>query len=105
MRCQPDLLMLLIMLQQCLVRSVKPGTSAVSVCRLGQTARQLKAESQALSQLQMTLAPSRGVTGIVSDLLHHMTSDGKPAHYSKSFDALAEWVDSSLDMYRVTPFL
>ena len=74
------------------------------MCRLGQTARQLKAESQALSQLQMTLAPSRGVTGIVSDLLHHMTSDGKPAHYSKSFDALADWVDSSLDMYRVTPF-
>ena len=41
----------------------------------------------------------------MSNLLHHMTSDGKPAHYSKSFDALADWVDSSLDMYRVTFFL
>ena len=48
------------------------------------------------------LAPQRDPErGLVSDLLFYLVAEGDAGHCAKSFDRLAAWVDTSLDMYRV----
>lgn len=81
-----------------------PSSQPLLVCRLQQTSRQLKAESQLLAQ-SMTLQTHRGGNGAASDLMYYMTAEGKPEKYNKSFDCLAEWVDNSLDMYKASSIL
>ena len=72
------------------------------ICRLQQTARQLKSESQPLA-LSMTLPTHRAATGAASDLMFYVTAEGKPSNYSRSFEFLLDWVDNSLDMYKAGP--
>lgn len=63
----------------------------------------LREESRLLSaNNQMTLTPQYDQRrGIVTDLLHLLVTSEEPAHYIKSFEHLAAWVDSSLDQYKV----
>ena len=62
----------------------------------------LREESRLLSANQMTLTPQYDQRrGIVTDLLHLLVTSEEPAHYVKSFEHLAAWMDSSLDQYKV----
>lgn len=68
--------------------------------------RVLQAEAPALQgeagTMAASLAPQRDPErGLVSDLLFYLVAEGDSAHLAKSFDRLAAWVDTSLDMYRV----
>ena len=49
----------------------------------------------------MTMQGARNPQGGMSDVMFYVSGEGQPSHYGKSFDALADWVDHSLDMYRV----
>lgn len=68
--------------------------------------RALHSESAALQgeagAMAASLAPQRDPErGLVSDLLFYLVAEGDAGHCAKSFDRLAAWVDTSLDMYRV----
>ena len=49
----------------------------------------------------MTLQSQKGTIGGAADLMYYLSAEGKPEAYSKSFDLLVDWVDNSLDMYKV----
>ena len=71
-------------------------------CRYHRAVQGLREESRLLSTNQMTLTPQYDQRrGIVTDLLHLLVTSEEPAHYIKSFEHLAAWVDSSLDQYKV----
>ena len=50
----------------------------------------------------MTMQGARNPQGGMSDVMFYVSGEGQPSHYGKSFDALADWVDHCLDMYRVS---
>jgi len=71
-------------------------------CRLRETSQRLRAESNNLQP--MTMQAGRTPQGSMSDIMLYISGEGQPSHYGKSFDALADWVDHCLDMYRVGAF-
>ena len=54
------------------------------------------AEEMALAQLLDS------EDGVVENLLFSTAAEGDPAAYAAAYDRLAAWVDSSLDLYRVS---
>lgn len=77
-------------------------SNTTDACRYHRAAQGLREESRLLAANQMTLTPRYDQRrGIVTDLLHLLVTSEEPAHYIKSFEHLAAWVDSSLDQYKV----